>query len=554
MTPYNRPTDTTANPSWMHATDAQSLVPVLSHDNAQAERFATLCGKFTMTQGSVAGQRLETCWLPWQRDALKAGFQVRESMWVLGKGSGKSVSVAAFALGYTMLCALDGLHTRGLVAVLAPTITSAKIVFEHVLEAVLADDELRPLFRSNTQSRSLTHESSGITIQILACDMKSAVGKRPILLILDETHELAQISDASAIVHQLRLGGANYGRAFKVLSISTMPILPPVGEFKRQLSYARSVRDGSIKDDEYLPLLFTFPMAERPDLDPLDPDNWWRGMPSLRTEHQPGTMDAAELQRELKQAGDADDVETFALTLSQRLGIERNETDMAESILHSHWAKCERTLPQPAEYTAIGVDAGGLDDPMAVAIARKPEDNNRALHFTVHQFLTAKGYDRASANLQEVYDEAAKHRTLHIHPTAEQMQDAVFDLIKQASPDIVGGDEHGITGFAEALRQAVGKPFHSVPQTWVLGAALASLEARLLDGTVTHNHCPLLLANVENLLIEDTPQGNRRLKKRDNRLSGQGFAKIDGIIGCINATQLMDEHGSRVWDVGNFIG
>ena len=71
---------------------------------------------------------------------------------------------------------------------------------------------------------------------------------------------------------------------------------------------------------------------------------------------------------------------------------------------------------------------------------------------------------------------------------------------------------------------------------------------------MTHNHCPLLMTNVENLLIEELPTGNRRLKKRDNRLSGQGFAKIDGIIAAINATQLMDEHGSKAWDVNRMIG
>ncbi len=552
---YKRPIST-ANPNWFNAPDAQSLVPVLEHDAELAERFVTLAGKFTLTQGPAAGERLEQHWLPWQRDALKASFQVRESLWVLGKGSGKSVSVAAFAIAYTMLSAILGINTRGSVVVMASNIEAARIVFNHVLECILADDELRPLFRSNAQSKSLTHEASGIVIQIISCSMRNAVGRRPVLLILDELHEMAQLSDASASIHQLRQGGANWGRDFKVLAITTMPIEPPQGEFKRQLSYARSVRSGDIKDPDFLPLLYTFPLNERPDLDPLDHDNWFLGMPSLRTDKQPGTMDAAELERELRQAADADDQESFALTLSQRLGIERNDSAAnAESILHLNWDKCPRLIPSgPYDFTAVGVDAGGLDDPAAVCIARRPKAAQRRLELTVHQFLTQTGYERAPANTQEIYDAAIKNKTLHIHETAEAMQNAMFDLVSQAGCDVVGGDEHGQTGFAQALRDATGKRFEPVPQTWVLGAALASLEARLLDGGVSHSHCPLLMANVENLLIEELPNGNRRLKKRDNRLSGQGYAKIDGIISVINACALIDEHGHRAFDLGRFIG
>ena len=65
------------------------------------------------------------------------------------------------------------------------------VVFHHIQEAILADDELRPLFRSNVTAKSLTHETTGIVIQIISCSMKNAVGRRPVLLLLDELHEMA---------------------------------------------------------------------------------------------------------------------------------------------------------------------------------------------------------------------------------------------------------------------------------------------------------------------------------------------------------------------------
>ncbi|WP_181893035.1 terminase TerL endonuclease subunit [Falsiruegeria mediterranea] len=537
----------------MHATDAQSLVPVLSSDSHQAERFVTLCGKVLLTQGPEAGKRLEACWLPWQRDALAAIYQCRESLLIMGKGSGKSMTIAALAIGYVMLSALRGINTRGQIVIMAANIEGARIVFQHIQEAILADDVLRPLFKSNVTAKSLTHEATGIVIQIISCSMKNAVGRRPILLLLDELHEMAQLGEATAAVNQLRQGGGNWGAAFKCISISTMPINAPEGEFRRQLAYARGVRDGRIDDPDFLPLLYTFPMAERPDLDPLDGATWWRGMPSLRTEHQPGTMDAAELERELRQVAAADDTESFALILSQRLGIERNDTDgLAESVLHSHWSRCEQVAPEgPYQFTAVGIDAGGTDDPMAVCVARK---RGRALDMWVTQFITRTGYERATANTQEVYDLAVENGTLHLFDTSDECQQAVFDMVRQAHPNKVGGDEHGISGFAQALRDATGHAFESVPQNWQLSAALASLESRLLDGAVRHSHCPLLMSNVENLLITELPSGVRKLTKRDNRLSGQGYSKIDGIIACINATQLVDTFGQRTFDAARLIG
>ncbi len=463
---------------------------------------------------------------------------------------------SGYALGYVMLSAILGINTRGQVVIMAANIEGAKIVFNHILEAILADDELRPLFRSNAQSKSLTHVTSGIVIQIISCSMRNAVGRRPVLLILDELHEMAQLSDATAAINQLRQGGANWGRDFKVLAITTMSIEPPAGEFKRQLAYARSVRGGEIQDPDFLPLLYTFPLTERPDIEPMDPSEWWRGMPSLRTAEQPGTMDAAELERELRQAADADDQVSFALTLSQRLGIERNDSAAnAESILHLHFDKSPRLVPSgPYDFTVAGIDVGGLDDPAAVCIARRPKAAYRRLELTVHQFLTQTGYDRAPGNLREVYHAAVSNDTLHVYETAEEMQAAMFDLVRQAGADVVGGDEHGIAGFAQAVYENTSKRFVSVPQNWRLCAALASLEARLLDGAISHSHCPLLMANVANLLIEDLPSGNRRLKKRDNRLSGQGFAKIDGIVSVVNAVNLMDEHGHNAFDLGKLIG
>jgi hypothetical protein len=180
---------------------------------------------------------------------------------------------------------------------------------------------------------------------------------------------------------------------------------------------------------------------------------------------QKGTMGACELVRELKQAADADDQGSFALTLSQRLGIQRNDSDAnAETIFIVTGPNVNAHGPARHDYCAVNIDAGGLDDPMAVAIARRPAGHPRKLNLTVHQFMTKTGYDRAPPNLQENYDLAVSNGALHIHPRSEDCDQALFDLVNQATHDIAGGDEHGRSGFAETLKETTNKTFSSAPQ------------------------------------------------------------------------------------------
>ena len=277
---------TTANPNWAYAEKAIDLVPVLSENSDLADKFTTLCGRFMMTQGDAAGSRLEDVILPWQEAAIKASFQVRETMWILGKGSGKTCTIAAFAIGYVMLSFIRETNHRGLVAILASSIPTAKICFDHIQHAILADNELRVQFKTNVQSRSITHIESGIMIQVLSCSMDAAVGRRPCLLVVDELHEVSRINGHKAVIDQLKYGGRNWGSEFKTVYISTMPPGKLEGEFKRLYEYGCRVRDGAIIDPDFLPLFYCFPIDQRPDLDPLDPDHWFLGMPSLRTEHQ----------------------------------------------------------------------------------------------------------------------------------------------------------------------------------------------------------------------------------------------------------------------------
>jgi phage terminase large subunit-like protein len=525
------------------------MVPTLTNDAEQAERFLRLAGEFVLTQGSagVAGRRLKEVWLPWQPAALKAMFQARESFLLLGKGSGKSTLCAAYAIAAVMLAALDGRNYRSQVVIVASSIATARIVFDHVQMCILSDDELRPMWKSNVQAKSITHVASGIEIRVISCSLASCVGLRPLLIIVDELHEVSFIADSTAAIQQLRAGSANWGNDAKVISISTAPPQDAVGEYARLLDYARGVRDGRIDDPSFLPLLYEFPLLQRPDLSPDDPAQWWRGMPSLSSPSQPGTMSPDEMAREIRMALDGDNKQQYSLVLSQRLGIPADLRDStAETIFRARWPGCPHlTEAVPTHGTiVIGIDPGGLDDPFGCATIWVGED--RTLNVVSEQHIVETGYRRAPDFLKHEYDLAIAAGTLKVHKTTDELEKAVINYCIRISQNnrgstFCGGDQHGRAGFAARFQTEGGMTFRAVPQSWQLGSALRSLEGRLDDGMVRHIHDPLMAFNVRSLKVEETANGNLRLGKRDAASSGQGSLKIDGAIALINAVFMLDE-------------
>ena len=540
------PVGTTANPLWYDAEKSADMVPIISEVDADADLFTKLAGNFLLTQGDVAGRRLNEVWLPWQKQFIRSAFQSQSSLLLMGKGSAKSTTVAAMAVAMVMYCKIKKLHHRGLVAILAPTVPAARIVFDHVIECILGDEELRGQFKSNVQSRSLTHESTGITIQILACDMSAAVGRRPVMLLVDELHEIGRDNSGEKVVDQLERGGRNFGAAFKTIMISTMSVGRPEGVFKKRLDYARKVRDGEIIDPTFLPVIFEFPLEKRPDLSIDDPNQWWRGMPSLTTDKQRGTMDASMLQAEIERTAASGDRDEFRLMLSQRLGVQADDlAAAAESPLHAHWPRAP--LHSIDDFTdvqavAIGVDVGGTDDPAACCILRRYAGGE--YHAEVRQWLIQSGYDRATPNTRDVYDKAIADHTLFIVSDAAEIDTTIGSCVADVYalyPSVVfGGDEHGRVGAKATLEAYAGIPFVSVPQSsMVVGAALAGLEAILADMKLSRGPSALLDFNVQNAAIVETSTGLRRVGKRDGGASGQGSMKIDGLAALLDAVHLI---------------
>lgn len=554
MVVYERPHGTTSNPYWYLAPSAEEMVPTTSDPLGEGERMARLCGQFILTQGNMAGLNLGDVYVPWQPDTIKYIFGernekgekiVRRAMLKLGKGSGKTVVVSSIALAVVMDCAIRKKHYRSLVVIVAASLASAQIAFDHITEAIYIDPELKGQFHAQTQFKQIKHIKSGIVIRVLAPNMKSAVGIRPLMTIIDELHLAAlEAKDFGRIMDQLRRGSANYGTDALELIISTSPPDRAAGIYKETLAYARKVRDGKVVDPSFLPVLYEWPVKERPELKLDDPEEWWRGVPSLGY-----TMDPTEMQLELDKAQSAEgSSEELGLFLSQRLGIEpddRAELAGGETLLRVNWKHIptrERTIPEGVSNLVVAIDAGGADDPMAVVYLWEDEDTG-TFHIVVNQYLTKTGYDRADEHLRKVYDRAVSNAEMFIYTTFKEMDRSIVNSILKImetaeNMPAIGGDQYGRTGIATFMSNETGLKFQPIPQGWKLASPLATIESWMVDNKVKITKGPLIDFNVDNLVVEEQ-NGILRFRKADSSLHASlGSLKIDGIMAILTAIAL----------------
>jgi phage terminase large subunit-like protein len=188
-----------------------------------------LVGLPVVTQGDVAGKtfgqvadayQLAIVRKIWGDLNAKQRRAIRKVFLKVGKGNGKTTTAAFIALAHCMNLAMSGRGTRGLIQILSATIPAADLCFQHILSAVQADDELARQFKSSVAKRQIEHVSSGIKIEVSPARLDATVGRRPIMLLVDELHLCAiECRQFAQVLDQARKGGANWGDDFLEVAI-----------------------------------------------------------------------------------------------------------------------------------------------------------------------------------------------------------------------------------------------------------------------------------------------------------------------------------------------
>lgn len=527
--------------------------------------------------------------LPWIRDFVAQIFgsydvesgvrHILEYFLLISKKNGKSTDAAAIMLTALIL---NWRHEAEFL-ILSPTIEVAKNSFEPAAAMVRADPELSELLLVQDHIRTITHRVTNAKLKVVAADSNTVSGKKATGVLIDELWAFGKMPNAENMLREATGGLASRPEGF-IIYLTTQSDEPPAGVFKSRLEYARNVRDGVIHDPRFLPLLYEYPKHFLDNLQDcidahsveealvLQPANFYITNPNLGL-----SVDPTYIDRKIKQALIDSAPGTLQGELAKHLNIEIGMNLRADrwpgALFWSKGAQPRRVqslahLLEQCEVATIGIDGGGLDDLLGLAVVgrtKEDEDIHHDAYKDEQGNLVPAGVRRAKRWLAWTYAWA--------HPTVlSQRKDIVsklrdFEKVKEMSlVSCVGADvdelvaivmqveESGLlwrVGLDPALigsildaLEAGGLPVDpddktqeckavTVNQGWRLAGSIKNTERKLASGVLLHGGTALMAWCV----------GNAKVKVVGNAIvitkQVSGTAKIDPLMALFNAVSLM---------------
>jgi phage terminase large subunit-like protein len=553
-----------ACPDWVERLrQGRSLVPDLPLDRVEGDRAVGIFNKLRLPD-VVDQPVMATAAGEWFRDIVRAAFgsldsatgrrRVAEIFALVPKKNSKTTGGA----GIMVTALLMNERPRAELLFVGPTQEIADLAFSQAQGMIEADDYLTARFQIQEHLKTITDRRSKAKLKIKTFDMKVMTGSKPVVVLLDEVHIMSTYSYASRVIGQIR-GGLLANPESLLIMISTQSDQPPAGAFKAELQYARGVRDGRIADDvRMLPVLYEFPEAMQ--VDPakpwMDPANWPMVLPNLGL-----SISLDRLVGEFKVAVEKGE-EELRRWASQHLNVEIGLAMHADRWRGAdYWLAAEDptltldALLARSEVAVVGIDGGGLDDLLGVAVMGRCKTTKTWL-------LWAKAW--AQSDVFELRKDIAERlrdfqtdRDLVACTSPTQDIDEVVALVVQVRdsgllPEKhgIGLDPQGVSALVDRLaeEEISGEQLVGIPQGYKLAGAVWGMERKLKDGTLLHAGQPLMAWCVGNAKAEQ--RGNAVLITKQTA----GKAKIDPLCASFNAATLMARNPeATMGDIGDFL-
>ena len=457
---------------------------------------------------------------------------ISEFFLFVAKKNSKSTLAAALML----TCLIRNWRDSAEFLILAPTVEIAQNSFYPARDMVNADEELSDLMHVQDHLRQITHRGTRAMLKVVAADNETVGGKKATGILIDEAWLFGKRPNAENMLREACGGLASRPEGF-VIYLSTQSDEAPAGVFKQKLDYARGVRDGRIDDNRFLPVIYEFPDSALKEKQHLDPKYFYVTNPNLGA-----SVDEEFLKREFKKAEEQGE-ESMRGFLAKHLNVE-----MGMNLKTHRWAGADfweeaagkvtlELILERSEVVVIGIDGGGLDDLLGLAVIGRDAETGGWYLFT-----------RAWCNpiaLERRKSEAARYRDFQkdgdliiveeIGQDVQQVGDIVMQCENAGLLDRIGVDPVGIGDIVDEV-QARGIEHDRVvgiPQGWRLSGAIKTLERRVAEKTVTHGGQPLMTWCVGNARVE--PRGNAIIITKQ----ASGTGKIDPLMAALNATALM---------------
>jgi phage terminase large subunit-like protein len=558
----------TSCPDWeQRILTGQSLVPELSLFEDEAAKALRVFKRLrlpdvigTPTLGDVCGE--------WFYPIVAALFgsydprtnirHIQEVFQLIPKGNSKSSNGGAVMLTAIIL----NRRPEAEFLFIAPTMEIASIAYKQAKGTIKLDEDLAKLFQVQDHIRKITHRQSGATLQIKAADTEVITGSKAVGTMIDETHVFAKKSNAKDVFIELRGALTKRSDGF-LFQTTTQSKQPPSGVFASELEMARKVRDGKIKMP-MLPVLYELP-------DRLAKNDGWKNRkywPMVNPNLGRSTSEEF-LAREVLRA-EEEGQSSLALIASQHFNVQ-----IGISLRSDGWAGAEvwergierglslDKILARSEVVTIGVDGGGLDDLLGVALIGREKGTKRWLGWA-HALISDIGIERRKANAAH-YDRFEREGSLtkfaYMRPETQSIAQPlniqyVVDLVEKVQRlgllAQVGVDAAGIGAIVDALgeigvTQDAAK-LDAVRQGIALMGAVKTIEIKLADYSFRHDGSEMMKWCVGNIKVVPTPTAMRIARDES------GYGKVDPFMALANAAHLMCLNPALEYDVAAMIG
>jgi phage terminase large subunit-like protein len=498
-------------------------------DKAKAERAVKFIENLKHTKGIWFGEKFVL--LPWQKEIIekvfgtvdKNGYRQYQTVYIeIPKKNGKTE--LASGVGLKCLCADNEMGAEVYSA--AVDREQAGFVYNVASKMVGLNHALSKRCRVIDSRKRIVVYKTNSFYQVLSADVKSKHGVNRSCLIFDELHALDNYAFWDTLTYD-----SGIARTQPLLFIITTAGYDRESICYKQHDYAIKVRDGIIKDDTFLPIIY----AADPEDDWTDEDVWKKVNPSLGI-----TIGIEDVREACKKAQEI----PYEENLFRRFRLNQWVSQLTRWISLDKW---DATAGIVNEERLKGRDCfGGLDlsstsDITAFVLTFPPE--NYILPF----FFIPEDNMREREHRDKVpYSSWVKQG--FINATPGNVIDYTFierkidELARRYVIKEIAFDRWNADMLVQRL---MGKNMTMV-ETGLghssMSAPTKYLETLIYSKKIIHGGNPVLRWMFDNVMMEQDAAGNIKPSKK------KSTEKIDGIVALILALSRSMEQKDSVYD------
>lgn len=459
----------------------------------------------------------------------------------------KKSSKTTYGAALMLVAVLVSPRPRGEFLFIGPTQEISDLAFKQAAGMIEIDPVLSAKCLIQHHIRKITYLPTGAFLKVKSFSPTVVTGSKPSGVLIDEIHVMGEMNNADRVIGQLRGGLISQPEAFLV-NITTQSERTPSGVFRAELMKARKVRDGALRAP-ILPILYEFPQS----IDWRDQSKWW-----MVTPNRGRSITVERLIPDYEQAV-ASGEEELRRWASQHLNVE-----IGLALMSDRWAGADyweaqarpsitlQSLLRECEVVTVGIDGGGLDDLLGLAVLGRKTGTQEWLLWT-HAWAHPSVLERRkseSSRFQDFAQDGDLSLVTQIGDDVTELAALAAEVQASALLDKVGVDPSGLGGILEALHQSGVPPekIIGISQGWKMTGAIKTAERKLAEGGLIHGGQPMMSWCVGNAKVE--PRGNAILITKQ----AAGFAKIDPLMAAFNAVTLLALNPAAWPDQGMVIG